>query len=121
MKKCSVIFSYRDREEHAKINLPIIRKFFGDAVEIILVQQADEKPFRRGNLLNEGFRVARPESELVIFSDIDYVPTSDVVYYEEGYDCYLPVGFVDFVQNDFQPRPLDEIPRGYVHFSKGCD
>lgn len=118
--KYSIIFCYRNRKEHLNIIVPRIKEVFCDTDhEIIVVEQDDDRKFRRGNLLNVGAKVA--SGEVLIFHDVDYYPTNNVTYYDGTSDVYLPVKRVEFVLNDLSPRPVEEIPGGYQHFKDGVD
>lgn len=117
MKK-SFIFCYRNRETHLNITIPRIRELYPTA-EIIVVEQNDDKKFRRANLLNEGAKSAT--GDVLIFHDIDYYPTDGVNYYDGVSDMYLPVKYVEFVYNELVPKPLHKVPGGYRHFKDGVD
>lgn len=79
MSLCIVV-PYRDREEHLKVFIPSIQAYLpGD--EIIVVEQADQKPFNRGKLLNVGF--IHSDSTHVVFHDVDMLPVK-VSYLERG-------------------------------------
>ena len=116
----SIVVCYRDREDHLKRFVPHIRNYFaGQPHEIIVVEQADKNRFRRGNLLNEGARVAR--GDIIALHDVDYLPSPDVVYWQEGCDVFRPAKRVNFVLMDGTERPEADIPSGYRHFKNGVD
>lgn len=120
--KYSIIFPYRNRQQHLDITVPNIRTHFekiGHDFELIIVEQNDSKKFRRANLLNEGAKVAH--GDILIFHDIDYVPTLDVEYYDGESDVYLPVKCVVFCYNNLIEKPLEEVPGGYRHFKIAVD
>lgn len=114
----TIIIPYRNRLEHLKILIPTLRQYFPQD-EIIVVEQNNNEKFRKACLLNVGVKNAL--GDLVILHDVDYIPTENVVYYENDVDVYLPVQFATFVYNDLTPKPLDEIPGGYRHFKDGVD
>jgi hypothetical protein len=116
--KYSIILSYRNRHDHLRIAIPKLRQRFPKG-EIIVVEQKDSGKFRRGTLLNIGAQ--RSSGDVLVFHDVDYVPFESTVYYEQGFDCYLPVKFAEFVYNNFDPKPMEEIPAGYRHFRMGVD
>lgn len=64
----SIITPYRNRPDHLKVFIPYMRAYLPDA-EIIIVEQADDKPFNRGKLLNIG----AIQSKLPVFDDCCYV------------------------------------------------
>lgn len=119
----SVIFPYRDRLEHLKVTLPRIHQVLtgqGHHCEFIVVEQNDNRKFRRANLLNEGARVA--SGDVLVLHDIDYYPVSDTTeYFRDGLDVFLPVRRVEFVRNDLTPRPTADVPGGYRHFKISVD
>lgn len=116
--KYSFIFCYRNREAHLNITIPHLRQLYPDA-EIIVVEQNDNKKFRRANLLNEGARSAT--GDVLVLHDIDYYPTDSTQYWLDGTDVFLPVKRVRFCYNDLREKPLDEVPGGYRHFKDGVD
>ena len=119
----SVIFPYRDRLQHLKTSLPRIHNVLtsqGHHCEIIVVEQKDNRKFRRANLLNEGARVAG--GNWIIIHDVDYYPVSDATeYVRDGVDLFLPVRRVEFVRNDLTSRPKSDVPGGYRHFNISVD
>lgn len=119
--KYSIIFCYRNREEHLNIVLPRIKEVFKDTEhEIVVIEQNDKEKFRRSNTLNEGAKVAT--GDILVFHDIDYYPVN-VNYFDEhsDLDVFLPVHRVEFVKNDLTPRPIEDIPKGYRTFKDGVD
>jgi N-terminal domain of galactosyltransferase/N-terminal region of glycosyl transferase group 7 len=121
--KYSFIFSYRDRQDHIRVTMPRIEEVArhqGLDFEIIVVEQADDKKFRRANLLNEGAKYAT--GDILVFHDIDYYPSSlDQQYYDGVSDVFLPVRRVEFMNNDLTPRDPNDVPRGYRHFKISVD
>lgn len=116
----SIVVCYRNREEHLRAFVPRIRKHFdGQPHEIIVVEQADDLRFRRGNLLNEGARYA--QGDVIALHDVDYLPDADVAYWVDGCDVYRPTQRVNFVMMDGTERPEADIPAGYRHFKNGVD
>lgn len=119
--KYSFCFCYRDREEHLGIVVPRIQEYAttkGLEHEIIVVEQNDTKPFRRGNLLNEAARFAT--GDILVLHDIDHYPIEGD-YWDGASQVYLPIRRVEFRNNDLTPRLLEDIPSGYRHFSKSVD
>src|SRR5436309_3566445 len=104
----SVVVPYRNRNEHLSIFVPKIKEYFVTRnlmMELIVVEQGEPlKKFNRGGLLNCGHRYAM--NEIIIDHDVDYIPSSNTIYYEEPYDVYLPVKRAIFCYNDFQPKPI---------------
>lgn len=118
--KYSIIFPYRNREEHLNINLPQIKKIFAETDhEIIIVEQNDNLPFCRGTLFNIGANSSN--GDILILHDVDYYPTDDVEYYDNKSDVFLPVQYATFCYNNLTPKPINEVPAGYQHFKNGVD
>lgn len=69
----AIIVPYRDREDHLKEFIPHMNKYLPDA-KIVIVEQADEKPFNRGKLLNVGF--LETDFFYYCFHDVDHLPVS---------------------------------------------
>ena len=122
--KYSIIFPYRDREEHLRISIPAIREQvnrLGIDAELIIVEQSDTHKFRRASTKNLGAIVARPDTNIFVFHDIDYMPTDSVIYHNEVSDVYLPVQRVEFLTQALTPKPIADVPGGYRHFAQGVD
>lgn len=68
----TIIVPYRDRPQHLAQFIPHMRAYLPGA-KIIIVEQADEKPFNRGKLLNIGFLESERDTHYV-FHDIDMLP-----------------------------------------------
>jgi hypothetical protein len=74
-KKLSIIVPYRNREEHLKTFLKIIKeKINVSNYDILIVEQDNEKPFNRAKLLNIGFDLKKDESDYFCFHDVDMMP-----------------------------------------------
>lgn len=95
------------------IVLPQIRRFFPDG-EFILVEQNDEAPFRRGNLLNEAVKAA--SGEVIILHDIDFYPLEGKYWNNNTSEVFRPVTDVVFKKNDLTDRAIEDIPRGFFNF-----
>ena len=116
----SIIVCYRDREEHLKVFVPHMREFLKDIPhEIIIVEQNDNNRFRRGNLLNEGVKIAN--GDIVVLHDVDYLPSSDVSYCQNDVDVFRPINRVEFILMNGDLRPEEDIPSGYRHFKNNVD
>lgn len=81
--KLGVIVPYRDRKRQLYLFKTYISNYLfsqGIEHEIIVVEQADDKPFNRGMLINWGVRKAEwAGCDYVVFHDVDLLPT-DVDY-----------------------------------------
>ena len=95
--KLGVVVPYRDREQHLKEFIPAIGKVLeeqGIEYEIIIVEQADTKPFNRGKLLNIGVKKAfELECNYVALHDVDMIPI-DVDYSKVDRPTHLATDFV---------------------------
>jgi N-terminal domain of galactosyltransferase/N-terminal region of glycosyl transferase group 7 len=70
-----IIVPYRDRLDHLKMFVPHMESFLRDqAFRILVVEQADDKPFNKGKLCNIGFTLTSPEDKWICFHDIDMLP-----------------------------------------------
>lgn len=122
MHKFSVVIPFRDRHEHLSVLVPQLRHHaqrHNMDIEIIIVEQHDTEPLRRGALRNEGVRIAT--GDIVVLHDVDYVPDKETVYWTEGVDVFRPVQRVEFVTMDGNTRLEEDIPSGYRHFKKTVD
>lgn len=119
--KYSIIICYRNREEHLKTLVPRLRETFGTDGEIIVVEQNDDTKFLRGQMFNAGAQYS--SGSIIVFHDADHFPISaDVGFYDpNGYDAWLPIKRVEYVTNDLQLKPLDQVPSGYRHFRDKVD
>ena len=77
MEKLSIVVPYRKREQHLSLFVPHMEKFLnqnvGENWEIVIVNQADEKPFNRAKLLNVGFAESK-DCDYFCFHDVDMLP-----------------------------------------------
>jgi len=122
MHKFSVIIPFRDRHEHLSVLVPHLRDFAngrGIEIEIIIAEQSDDEPLRRGALRNEGARVAT--GDILVLHDVDYLPADDAVYWTENTDVFRPVQRVEFITMDGSQRLDEDVPSGYRHFKKTID
>ena len=139
--KYSIIICYRDRKEHLDILSPRLNEVFsGSDFEIILVEQDDNDKFLRGNLLNAGAQHAK--GDILIFHDVDHYPVDEATrgpggttffqslparpphnIYEppKGVDMWLPIRRVEYIDNEFNSLPREDVPSGYRHFKDGVD
>lgn len=78
----SFIIPYRDRHGHLTKWLAAFSKYYPYKKEILVIEQADDKPFNRGKLLNIG-AIYSAGSHLV-FHDVDMIPAHGR-HYKDGY------------------------------------
>lgn len=67
----TIIVPYRNRPDHLAQFIPHMRAYLPDA-RIVIVEQADDKPFARGKLINVGYIETRPRT--FVAHDIDLLP-----------------------------------------------
>jgi len=79
--KLGIIVPYRDREQQLKRFLSHMKEYIKDIdYEIFIIEQADDKPFNRGKLLNAGYKYAVDKGcDYFVFHDVDMLP-EDVDY-----------------------------------------
>lgn len=79
--KLGIIVPYRDREQQLKRFLSHMKGYIKDIdYEIFIIEQADDKPFNRGKLLNAGYKYALDKGcDYFVFHDVDMLP-EDVDY-----------------------------------------
>lgn len=76
----SVIVPYRDRADHLKVFIPSIAKALPN-VPVLVIEQADDRPFNRAKLLNIGAKIAFSNgAKLIITHDVDMIPTKETKY-----------------------------------------
>lgn len=69
-----IIVPYRNRLHHLREFVPCMLNFLAElSVTIVIMEQADDRPFNRGALFNAGFLLA-PKCEWTAFHDIDMLP-----------------------------------------------
>jgi hypothetical protein len=75
----TILIHYRNRKEHIDAYLRTIKSYNTHTpYELIVVEQEEGKPFNRGLMKNIGFMLRNPESDYVIFNDVDYIPTESM-------------------------------------------
>lgn len=122
MNKFSVVIPFRDRHEHLSVLVPHLRNYAtenGLEFEIIVAEQNDTLPLRRGALRNEGVRIST--GNIIVLHDVDYLPDSKTKYWSEEADVYRAVNQVEFIAMDGSTREETDVPTGYRHFKKSVD
>lgn len=85
MKKLAIIVPYRKREAHLKEFIPFIESYLAEEevpFEILIIEQADGKPFNRAKLLNIGF--AESNADYFAFHDVDMLPMDSDYSFPDG-------------------------------------
>jgi hypothetical protein len=71
----NIIVPYRNRAGHLVQFVPHMERFLaGTELRILVIEQADDKPFNRGSLLNAGVSILRDETASVVLHDVDMLP-----------------------------------------------
>jgi len=98
--KIGIVVPYRNRREHLNHFIPSISNHLKKQkipFEIIVVEQADDKPFNRGKLLNIGVeRAKKLKCTYVALHDVDMLPM-DVDYSYVNRPTHLATNFVSDV------------------------
>jgi hypothetical protein len=90
----AIIIPYRDRRKHLEYfidnTVPLIQKHLPHT-KVIVVEQANDKLFNRGKLLNVGFMEYKDKTKYFFTHDVDINPNIDViktVYSNNDIDIY---------------------------------
>mgnify|MGYP001261764757 CR=1 FL=1 len=74
--RLAIVVPYRDRAEHLETFVPYMETYLKlqgiQDFKILIVEQADNKPFNRGKLLNVGYNSI--DADYYVFHDIDMLP-----------------------------------------------
>lgn len=74
--RLAIIVPYRDRATHLRMFVPYMSAYLKmhehTDFKILIVEQADNKPFNRGKLLNVGYNSV--QADYYVFHDIDMLP-----------------------------------------------
>jgi xylosylprotein 4-beta-galactosyltransferase len=115
----SIIIPYRDRKSHLEVLLPRLQEVFKDKeYEIIVSEQNDNNNFNLSNTQNIGAQYAK--GNIIILHQVDYYPTDDVSY-EIKNQPVLPARKGIFVDPEFKPRDINDIPGGYRKWHQEID
>jgi hypothetical protein len=113
--KYTFIIPYRNREEHLSILLPrLSSKLKFHNYEIIIAEQDDNEKFRLSSLYNIAYKYS--SGDIIVFHDVDYIPTNNVNYQLKNNNPTYPVRQVIFLDSDLNFKDIDQIPAGYRHF-----
>lgn len=80
-----IVVSFRNRDKHLEVFIPYITAYLENVnnihnYEIVIVEQADSKPFNRAKLFNVGFKESQG-FDYYCFHDVDLIPlTADYSY-----------------------------------------
>jgi len=111
----SIIIPYRNREDHLSVLIPTLQeKFKNEPYEIIIAEQADNEKFRLSSLYNVAYKYTT--GDLIIFHDVDYIPSENVIYQLKNNNPTYPVRQVVFLNSDLTFKDTNQIPAGYRHF-----
>ena len=83
-KRGLIIIPYRDRQQHLQTIIPILTKY---GIDIVVVEQADNKPFNRAKLFNIGY-LENKGYDYIICHDVDLIP-KDADYSYHPTTCHI--------------------------------
>ena len=73
----AVCVPYRNRPEHLDAFIPAVTEYLSSIHHhVFVIEQADEKPFNRGKLLNAGFLLLPDAFTHFVIHDVDMLPRS---------------------------------------------
>tara|TARA_R100001082_G_C4295502_1_gene130070 strand:- start:67 stop:672 length:606 start_codon:yes stop_codon:yes gene_type:complete len=75
--------------------------------KITVIEQFNNKPFNRANLLNIGFDLTKDSSDYVCFHDVDTLPVSNTADYSYSEDAVKVCAYISHF--NFVKRPVDEM------------
>jgi hypothetical protein len=117
--KICIVVPFRNRDQHLEIFAPAMNNYLkntGVEGDILIVEQADEKPFNRAKLLNVGFDYAEKNSQdytYFCFHDVDMIPMeSDYSY------CDNPTHLASRAEQFGYKLPYDGYFGGVTIFDK---
>jgi len=118
--KYTFIIPYRDRKTHLETLLPTLEsKLRYYNYEIIVAEQNNNDKFRLSSLYNIAFK--HSTGDVIVFHDVDYIPTANVLYKLKNNNPTYPVKQVIFLNEQMSFKPLEEIPAGYRHFNQDVE
>lgn len=95
--------------------LPRLEELFDSKdYEIIIAEQDNNEKFQKNSLYN--LAAVRAKGDIFIFHDVDYYPVEDISYDTKVDVPFYPVGKVLFLNENNQPRKIEDIPAGYRNF-----
>jgi hypothetical protein len=111
----SFIIPYRNRENHLSKLLPRLKQVLaGKNYEIIIAEQNDNEKFLLSSLYNIAYKYT--SGDTIVFHDVDYYPSDNVVYDTDNDKPFYPVGKLVFLDENDKQRSIDDIPDGYRNF-----
>lgn len=105
-----IIVPYRNRQEHLQKFVPHLQKFVPD-LQIKVIEQADEKGFNRGKLLNIGY--LEFDADYYVFHDVDMLPEKADYSFPK-----VPVHLATQVEQFNYTMPYPEYFGGVTLFNK---
>lgn len=84
-KTISIIVPYRNRSKHLEEFVPFVENYLTDDeidFDILIIEQADGKPFNRAKLLNIGF--VESNADYFAFHDVDMLPMDSDYSFPDG-------------------------------------
>lgn len=114
-----IVIPFRNRDEHLDQFIPHMKNFLLKkkiSFKIVVVEQADSKPFNRGKLLNIGFKETMGQHGNYCFHDVDMLPLENADYSFVS----TPTHLASMVEQFFWNLPyIDKVGRFYTEYFGG--
>lgn len=111
----SFIIPYRNREQHLSKLLPRLKDVLsGKKYEIIIAEQNNDDKFSLNSLYDIAYKYT--SGDTIVFHDVDYYPSDNVVYNTTDNQPFYPVGKLVFLDENDNERSINDIPAGYRNF-----
>ena len=86
-----IVIPYRKRSEHLAQTAPVLSRFG----KVFVIEQADDKPFNRGKLINVGYLTYSKYFDYFAAHDVDMLPEKVNYSYSEN-PCHLATEVEDY-------------------------
>lgn len=112
----SIIIPYRNRVEQLNIFIPCIKSYLPEA-NVFIVEQADDKPFNRGKLLNVGSQNVDHHNSYYVFHDIDMLPIKVSYRERDGVTqiAFSDIQLIDYLGGVTMFNPYEFVRSGGYH------
>lgn len=111
----SFIIPYRNRETHLSKLLPRLHDILSEQeYEIIIAEQDDDNKFSLNSIYDVAYKWTTGDT--IVFHDVDYYPSDNVIYQPIENEPFYPVGKMIFLDENDNQRSLNDIPFGYRNF-----
>lgn len=111
----SFIIPYRNRETHLSKLLPRLHDILSEQeYEIVVAEQNDNNNFSLNSIYDVAYKYTK--GDVIVFHDVDYYPSDNVVYTTKENRPFYPVGKLIFLDQNDNERSINDIPAGYRNF-----